>query len=408
MTEQPGVHSESGRLRSVLVHRPDLALRRLTPANCHELLFDDVLWVRRAGEEHDGFVRIMRERGVEVLQFGELLAQTLSSVAAKAWLLDRRIAPEKVGVAMAPELRGWLEGLPPADLAGYMTGGITRADLPFAPASLVGRVLAPNDFVVPPLPNQLFTRDTTAWLYNGVTLNPMHWPARREETINVACVYAFHPRFTEAKFKTWYGGVDADHGRATLEGGDLMPLGHGVVLAGMGERSTPQGVGALALGLFAQGGAERLVVAQMPRDRASMHVDTVFTFCDRDLVTYYPPVVDAIRTFTIRPGDREHVLDVREETRPFLEVVAEAVGVRKLRSVTTGGDAYEAEREQWDDGNNVLALGPGVVIAYDRNVDTNAKLRAAGVEVLEVEGSELSRGRGGGHCMSCPLSRDPA
>ena len=186
MTEQPGVHSESGKLRTVLVHRPDLALRRLTPANCHELLFDDVLWVRRAGEEHDGFVRIMRERGVEVLQFGELLAQTLASAKAKTWLLDRRIAPEKVGVAMAPELRGWLEGLPPADLATFMTGGITRADLPFAPTSLVGRVLATNDFVVPPLPNQLFTRDTSAWLYGGVTLNPMHWPARREETISAA------------------------------------------------------------------------------------------------------------------------------------------------------------------------------------------------------------------------------
>lgn len=400
-----GVNSEVGKLHTVIVHRPDLAHERLSPSNCHELLFDDVIWVRRARQEHDAFVDLMRSRGTEVLLFHELLAETLEDREAREWLLSRRLRPEEVTVMFAEPLQGWLNEMPAAELATHLTGGITVLELPEEIRSTIGSALRPTDFVLAPLPNQLFTRDTSAWLYGGVSLNPMFWPARQNETLNVEAVYRFHPRFRDAGFPIWFGGADHDWGLARMEGGDMMPAGDGVVLVGMGERSTARAVSILAKNLFDAGAARLVIGAQMPRERAAMHLDTVFTFCDRNVVTLYEPVVSQIRPILFTPGGAAGV-QARVSERPFLDEVREALGITDLKLVTTGGDEFEAERNQWDDGNNVVALEPGVVVAYERNEATNAKLAQAGIEVLAIAGQELGKGRGGGHCMTCPVVRD--
>jgi arginine deiminase len=415
-----GVHSEVGKLRKVMVHRPELSLQRLTPSNHDELLFDDVLWVERAQYEHDQFVAKMRARGVEVFYFRDLLGEALAATDEGRRRLIEVVASEyTVGVSLVDEVRNILWNLKPDELAKHLIGGLTVAESgldlgKFREFSLPAAALQDTSaFILPPLPNTLFTRDSSCWIFGGVSINPMYWPARRLEAYNVAAIYRGHPMFHDAEFEYWYPplGDDgrfqvADFGRASLEGGDVQPVGNGTVLIGLSERTQARMIEQIARALFDKGAAERVIAVVMTKDRAHMHLDTVFTMLDRDVVTVYPKVMDQVRAISLRPGSAPGRFHVTEE-EGFLPAVADALGVSKLRVVETGGDQYQQEREQWDDGNNVVALEPGVVVAYERNTYTISKMREAGIEVVTIEGFELGKGRGGGHCMTCPLERDP-
>lgn len=390
------VTSETGRLRTVVLHRPGRELARLTPRNADALLFDGIPWLERAQAEHDYFAGALESHGVEVLYLRDLFVTALGYGDGRQEAIAAALEEPRLGDSLRSTLRGFFADQSNDELADVLMAGLTREELGGG-TGLAHTFMRRTDFVVPPLPNLLFTRDSAVTIGDHIAITSLFMPARRRETSITGVIYRNHPRFAgtplvyESKLEP-------------IEGGDVLLMGPGVVAVGTGERTTPAGIERLARQVFERDLAHTVIAVPIAQKRATMHLDTICTKVDTDMVVMYPKAAKKLRAVPVTKGGPDGLLVGKEG--PFLEVCAAALGISKLRVVKTGLDPVTAEREQWDDGNNTLAIDSRLAVAYERNVATNERLSAHGIEVVTIPGDQLGSGRGGPRCMSCPLVRD--
>lgn len=402
-----GVRDEISPLRRVIVHRPGLEMERLTPDTRERFLFDEVLWLDRARSQHEEFSALLRREGAEVLELTDLLTEVLDVPEARAELLDGALDEWVLGSIAAQDLREALADLPSTQLVTVLIAGITVGELQqlgVQPRSIVLQRLGEQDLVLDPLPNHLFTRDSSMWVGDVAAVSPMRHTARRRESLHLETLYRRHPLFTGPDGpRRVLAPETGKAGAGTVEGGDVMVLSESTVAVGLSERTTAVGAEHLAAGLLDAGVVDRVIALALPQRRSMMHLDTVTTVVDEESMVRYGPLGQVESYVIEKVGGR--LLSRAHPADEMDQVLARGMGVPSLRVITAPLDPYSAAREQWDDSCNLLALAPGKVVAYERAAATNDHLRSLGIEVLELDGDELGRGRGGPRCMTCPVLR---
>jgi arginine deiminase len=389
-----GADSEVGRLRTALAHRPGAELLRVTPRTAGRLRFPGQPWVARAQQEHDIAAQCLRDHGVEVLYVMELLQGVMEYPTARAEAIVSALSAPQLGERLRADLGSHLAGLDPEELAHVLVAGLSAEE--FRPGRGVAfGLMDRHDFVIPPLPNLMFLRDSHLWIGPAVAMASVDGPRRREAAL-IRSLYRYHPRF--AGLTCLYGPE-----QEPLEPADLLQLAPGVVAAGISERTTAAGVERLAGRLFEAGLAGSVLVVPLRQLPEGTRLDTVCTVIDRDTLLMFPALGYVLQAHVITRAGGELRLS---RPMPFLESMAQAMGAGALTVISTGVDPPAAAQRQWDDGGNALALGPRLMLCYERNVETNARLEAAGVEVVRIPGSELGGARGGPRALSCAVRRD--
>lgn len=402
------VTSEIGTLKRVMLHRPGAELEHLVPEELERLLFDDIPYLKAARQEHDVFAGVLRDNGVEVVYLEDLMAETLQQnpEIKESFVKDFIYDAGSVAYSMEKELRTYLMGISDeTQLVQKMMCGISQREMgTVSRYTLAGVINNSERFILDPIPNLYFTRDAFACIGEGVSINHMYSATRRRETIFGSYILRYHREF-KGRIPLYYKRDDLFN----IEGGDILNVNERLLMVGVSQRTTPEAVETLAKRIFADKNAkiETILAVDIPNMRAFMHLDTVLTQVDHGKFTVYPGILDSLRIFEIRPGSEPDKLSIKELYHKLDEVLAEYMNLDEVSLIQCGGrDRIAAEREQWNDGSNTLCLAPGKVIVYDRNNITNEVLRSKGVTVLEIPSSELSRGRGGPHCMSMPLWRE--
>ena len=409
MEPQIQVNSEIGRLKTVLLHRPGEELEALTPEYMSRMLFDDVPYLKVAQEEHDAFANVLRENGVEVLYLDQLAAEALANEEVRDRFIVEMVRASKQEETFSTfAIVNYLQTLDQLTMVRKVMAGVKKSEVEdMEPTNKQLHHFMVNDypFYLDPMPNLYFTRDPAASIGNGLTINKMHWPARRRESLFMQYILKYHPRFANQNIPVWYNR----NNRFSVEGGDELVLNKHTVAIGISERTEAEAIERIASRLFHDSEFTRVLAIKIPAKRAFMHLDTVFTMIDYDKFSVHPEIMTAGGELDIYVLDKSNTHVGYEVThrRDLTNVLAESLGVSKVQLIQCGnGDPIAAAREQWNDGSNTLAIAPGVVITYDRNYVTNEALRKAGLKVIEVAGSELGRGRGGPRCMSMPLFRE--